>query len=281
MTAELSDAFENRARGVVSIAAMFAREIGPGDIAFYAGARGFVSRAEVAEAASAIASANWRASAELVARHCADALFIDMGSTTTDLVPIRGGAIVALSDNDAGRLANGELVYAGLVARRVRKPASPWFPSTDAGRRSSTRVSPPWPTCIAFSATFPKAPTSCRPRMDAPRRSEASRARLARLVGRDAADASDDAWRDLAAFLARAQMRLVEDGVALLRSRGALTPDAPIVGAGVGRGVIAQLAREEGRAYHDFDEFLDAVPQAKRAASDCAPAAAIALILSM
>lgn len=280
MTAELSDAFENRARGVVSIAAMFAREIGPGDIAFYAGARGFVSRAEVAEAASAIASANWRASAELVARHCADALFIDMGSTTTDIVPIRGGAIVALSDNDAGRLANGELVYAGLVRGRPQTGLALvpfdgcWTPLVDESFAAMADVHRILGDLPEGADLMPTADGRAKT-------AEASRARLARLVGRDAADASDDAWRDLAAFLARAQMRLVEDGVALLRSRGALTPDAPIVGAGVGRGVIAQLAREEGRAYHDFDEFLDALPQAKRAASDCAPAAAIALILSM
>jgi hypothetical protein len=32
------------------------------------------------------------------------------------------------------------------------------------------------------------------------------------------------------------------------------------------------------RAYRDFDEFIDAPPRLKRAASDCAPAAAIALL---
>lgn len=280
MTAELSDAFENRAQGVVSIAAMFAREIGPGDIAFYAGARGFVSRAEVAEAASAIASANWRASAELVARHCADALFIDMGSTTTDLVPIRGGAIVALGETDSERLAHGELVYAGLVRGRPQTGLAlvpfdgRWTPLVDESFAAMADVHRILGDLPEGADLMPTADGRAKT-------AEASRARLARLVGRDAGDASDGAWRDLAAFLARAQMRLVEDGVALLRSRGALTPDAPIVGAGVGRGVIVRLARAEGRAFHDFDEFLDALPQVKRAASDCAPAAAIALILSM
>ncbi len=115
MTAELSDAFEDRARGVVSIAAIFTHEILGRDIVFYAGARGFVGKGDVAENASAIASANWRASAALVARGLDEALFVDMGSTTTNIVPIRGGAIAARGEDDATRLARGELVYTGLL----------------------------------------------------------------------------------------------------------------------------------------------------------------------
>ena len=115
MTAELSDAFEDRLRGVASIAAIFTHEIDALDILFYAGAAGFVGKADVARAAPAIASANWRASAALVARGRAEALFIDMGSTTTDIVPISGGAVAALGEDDAARLSRGELVYTGLL----------------------------------------------------------------------------------------------------------------------------------------------------------------------
>ena len=277
MTAELSDAFATRAQGVVSIAGIFTREIGAGDIAFYAGARGFVSRAEVAEAASAIASANWRASAELVARHCADALFIDMGSTTTDLVPIRANAVVARGASDSERLAHGELVYAGLVRGRPQTGLALvpfdgcWTPLIDesfATMADVHRILGDLPEGVDLMPTADgRAKTA-----------EASRARLARLVGRDAADASDDAWRDLAAFLARAQLRLIEDQIAILVSSEALARDAPIVGAGVGRAILARLALMQGRAYRDFDEFIDAPPRLKHAASDCAPAAAIALL---
>ena len=40
--------------------------------------------------ASDVGSANWHASAALIARYCREALLIDMGSTTTDI--IRGTA---------------------------------------------------------------------------------------------------------------------------------------------------------------------------------------------
>ena len=137
MTAELSDAFENRARGVVTVATIAAREIGADDILFYAGARGFVARAEAGDAAMAIASANWRATAELAAQHCAEALFVDMGSTTTDLIPIRAGRVAAIGENDAERLACGELAYAGFSrgapqAHASRAPVDGrWTPLVD------------------------------------------------------------------------------------------------------------------------------------------------------
>jgi hypothetical protein len=60
-----------------------------------------------------IAAANWSASAALLAREIGDCLFVDMGSTTTDLIPIRARPLAAKTD--FLRLASGELVYMGLL----------------------------------------------------------------------------------------------------------------------------------------------------------------------
>jgi probable H4MPT-linked C1 transfer pathway protein len=279
MTAELSDAFENRERGVVAIATIFAREIPAPDTLFYAGAQGFVAQAQALEAAYAIASANWRASAELVARAAPEALFIDMGSTTTDLVPIRTGAVAAFGVSDAERLACGELVYTGFtrgspLAGVAQAPlAGLWSPLAHENFASMADVRR---VLGALADDADLAPTA-----DGRAKTfEASAARLARLAGRDARDASADDWRAFADYLARAQRRLIEDAIALLRSRSALTPDAPLVGAGVGRSVVARIARDADIAYRDLADFIAATPQAKQAAADCAPAAALALLAS-
>ena len=284
MTAELSDAFETRAQGVAMIARIFARESGADSIAFYAGADGFVAPHAVAERAAAIASANWRASAERVARRCAEALFIDMGSTTTDLIPIRNGAVAALGASDAERLAQGELVYTGLLRS---SPLSGLALAPIAGRWTPL-VHEAFATMADVRRVLGDLPEGAdqSPTADGrPKTIAASRARLARLAGRDADEASEaestgDPWRAFAHFLANAQLRLIEDQIALLASRGAVAPDAPFVGAGVGRAIVEKLARRCDRAYHPIDDFLDATAQARRAAADCAPAAAIALLLS-
>lgn len=278
MTAELSDAFEDRARGVISVAAIAAREIGADDILFYAGGKGFVGRAQLGEFADAVASANWRASAELAAQHCAEALFIDMGSTTTDLVPIRKGRVAALGATDAERLAFGELAYAGFSrgapqAYAARAPVEgQWTPLVNeafASMADVRRVLGDLPEGECGADLSPTA--DGRPRTIA-----ASRARLARLVGRDALGESKA--QALADHFARAQMRMVEDQIALLASREAFAPDAPFIGAGVGRALVARLAQAQGRAYRDVAAFIAAPDALRAAAADCAPAAALALL---
>jgi (4-(4-[2-(gamma-L-glutamylamino)ethyl]phenoxymethyl)furan-2-yl)methanamine synthase len=278
MTAELSDAFADRARGVASIAAIFSRELrGASDIRFYAGAGGFVTKAQLAETALSVASANWRASAELVARHCQKALFIDMGSTTTDIIPIRDGAINALGDSDASRLQHGELAYTGLLRGA---PAAGVSHAPCAGSWTAL-VDESFATIADVHRVLGNIPEGADtvPTVDGrPKSIEASRARLARLVGRDAADASPAEWDALARFFANAQMRRIEDQIALLASRGAFEEDAPVVGAGIGRGLVAGLAERAGRGFRSFDEFIPAAPQARSAAGDCAPACAVALL---
>ena len=64
---------------------------------------------------SAIASANWRASAGWAARRMPAGMLVDIGSTTTDLIAFRAGRVASDSRTDADRLATGELVYHGVV----------------------------------------------------------------------------------------------------------------------------------------------------------------------
>jgi probable H4MPT-linked C1 transfer pathway protein len=278
MTAELSDAFETRAAGVAIIAAIFMRKV-ESNVAFFAGEKGFVPYSSARENASAIASANWRASAELVARRLDHALFVDMGSTTTDLVPIEGGAVTALGGGDSERLANGELAYTGLVRGH---PAAGLSQAPIRGRWAAL-VTENFASMADVHRVLGNLPEDAdlAPTADGrPKTVDASIARLARLAGLDAGDASPQQWRSFAAFLARAQMRLIEDQIALLQSRGAVVEDAPIIGAGVGRAVVAELARTQRRSFRDFADFLNAAPAAARIAADCAPAAAVALLLA-
>ena len=64
-------------------------------IRFYAGAAGFLRRRPGAAHAAELASANWMASAPWWRPGMDPALFIDVGSTTTDLVPVRGRRVMA------------------------------------------------------------------------------------------------------------------------------------------------------------------------------------------
>ena len=62
-----------------------------------------------------VAAANWLASALAVAAVYPDALVIDVGSTTADVIPIAAGQVVAAGRTDLDRLLAGELVYTGAL----------------------------------------------------------------------------------------------------------------------------------------------------------------------
>ena len=59
--------------------------------------------------------ANWSATAWAVAERHPDTLLVDIGTTSTDIIPIVSGSVAALGHTDPDRLLSGELVYTGAV----------------------------------------------------------------------------------------------------------------------------------------------------------------------
>lgn len=278
MTGELADTFASRAEGVARLSALAREQLGE-RMQLYAGRSGFIAPAEAERHVVDIASANWHASAALIARRHADALLIDMGSTTTDIVPVAGGAVMARGYTDAERLAAGELVYTGLVrsflmASAPRAPfAGAWTPLINEHFATMADVHRILGT-LADGADLMITADGRDKTVDA------SRARIARIVGRDAADADDAAWHALAHWFAENQLRAVVDGAMLVTSAGHLAAEAPVVGAGIADGVVSEIARRLGRPYMPFSTMLDVTDSARAAASHCAPAAALAQLAS-
>jgi len=277
MTAELSDVFADRTIGVAAIAEIASRELVSQKLLFYAGNFGFVGADAVAEKIEAIASANWHASAALAARHCQEALFVDMGSTTTDIIPIHAGQIAARGYSDAERMAYGELVYAGVVRSllmagvRLVPFAGRWVPLMNEWFAHASDV-------YRILGELPEGADHMQTADGQPKTIEASLARLARQIGHDAKDVSASALTQLARFFAEAQLREITDGAHLVLSHGRLEAEAPVVGAGVGRFVVRKLADRLARPYVDFDEMIPALPEVRQKAGDCAPASAVALL---
>ena len=271
MSGECCDAFATRAEGVAGLAAIAVRHLGA--VRLYAGRRGFVD--DAAHHALAIASANWRASAQAAAMRQPDGLFMDIGSTTTDLVPLVAGAVAAVGEDDAGRLAAGELAYTGLtrsfvMAMAPRAPfAGAWTPLMNEYFASAADV----------RRTLGDLPEGADLQEAADGRAktpEASRMRLARMVGREAGDAPQEAWERLAAWFAEAQLRDVCDAAFLRLSRGDVRAQAPVIAAGVGARLAHEVARRLGRPCMDFADLVGG----GAAVSVAAPAAAVALLLS-
>lgn len=276
MTGELCDAFESRTEGVLALVEIAARILAPAEVRIYAGHRGFLETSGVRAHAADIASANWHASAAIAGKLAREALFIDMGSTTTDVIPIADGRPASLGTTDADRLVHGELVYTGLgrtflMACAERVPfAGRWTPLMNEWFADAADVH-------RILGALPESADMMETADGREKTAAASRARLARMIGRDVSEADEAAWTRLAQFFAEAQLRTIMDSVALVLSRGLVGNDAPIIGAGVGREVIRRLSTRLERPFRPFDEVIPADPAARAEATDCAPACAVAL----
>src|SRR5262249_22217545 len=103
----------------------------------------------------------------------------------------------------------------------------------------------------------------------------ASRARLARIIGADAADLDETALLALARWFAEVQLRAIVDAAMLVVSASALPVEAPVVSAGIGTAIVAEAARRLHRPYAAFEGLIDVAPEAAAGAAQCAPAAAL------
>jgi probable H4MPT-linked C1 transfer pathway protein len=280
MTGELADTFVSRAEGVERLSRLAACELAQGSVLLYAGRAGFIAPDQAKNHVEDIASANWHASAALVGRRLSAALFLDMGSTTTDIVPVVGATIAARGYTDAERLSAGELVYTGLVrgfvmATAERAPfAGQWTTLIKENFANMADVH-------RILGTLPDGADQMTTADGRDKTVAASQARLARMVGRDIHDADNAAWALLARWFAEAQIRAVTDGALLVLSRAGLPADAPVVGAGIGGAVLREVARRLGRQHIAFETLLDVAPEARERASHCAPAAALAVLTSL
>ena len=277
MTGELSDGFANRNEGVRGLLDFIDAEFGSKNSLIYAGRAGFVGLPAARTRGPDIASANWHATATLAARLRSEGLFVDMGSTTTDILAFRERALRNTGYTDAERLQSGELVYTGFtrsaligIAERVpvRGTMTPLMNEYFANTADIARI---LEMLDEADDQYPAAD-----RRD--KTVQASIGRLARMVGRDGPDLERREWLDIAGWFSEHQLRMIHDGALRVAADGRVDGAAPVIGAGVGRPQIARLAARLERPYVDFAELIPATETAREDASKAAPAAAVALL---
>ncbi|MBE6510690.1 MAG: H4MPT-linked C1 transfer pathway protein [Methanobrevibacter millerae] len=113
MTAELVDAYDTKKDGVLDVVKK-CEETFSCPIA-YVGVDGMLSKEEIEQTPLKAAAANWIATAQIATLISDNCIFIDTGSTTTDIIPIKNGKECAIGKSDFDRSATGELVYTGTL----------------------------------------------------------------------------------------------------------------------------------------------------------------------
>lgn len=278
MTGELADVFTDREHGVRELLDVMAQQFAEARLIVYAGSAGFVNADAAVRNAEKVASANWLAAGMLIADRMSEGLFVDIGSTTTDMLAFAGGRVDARGYTDHQRLAYDELIYTGVVR-------TPVMAVTDRVAFFGC-----WASMMAeqfatmadvyrLTGDLPQY-ADMLPSADGGDKTEvASARRLARMLGRDATTAAVSEWQRVAEYIAECQLTRLRAACETNLSRGILSPQAPLVGAGVGRFLTRALATRLQRPFIDFGTFFPPEPIAHATAiADCAPAVAVAML---
>ncbi len=280
MTGELTDLFVDRATGVTTILDTLGEVLALSSLAIYTTAGEFVSETRARAAPILIGSANWHATSRHLASLMPDGVLIDIGSTTTDIVPFASGRVATRAMTDVERLASGELVYTGIV----RTPLAMIAQEIPFGGRMVGVMAEFFATAADAHRLAGSLPDGADLHATADGRGKTpaeSRARIARMIGMDADAVPEGAWRRLAESFIRRQTISIETAVDRVLSASDLPDGAPVIGAGTGRALAGEIARRFRRPYREFGEIVAAAkPELRALASDVAPAVAVALLLA-
>jgi probable H4MPT-linked C1 transfer pathway protein len=191
------------------------------------------------------AAVNWLASAQWIALEYPNCLLVDVGSTTTDILPILDGRVCVSERTDLGRLSSGELVFTGIlrtnlativhsvpVAGQVCRVASEYFAVSGDVHLILGHLHPKDYTCAA--------PDGQPPSLDSARK------RLARLVCADAEALSATEIDELARYIYDQQIRQVCEGMNQVISRLPRLRGQPAIVLGAGAFLGAAAARRVG-----------------------------------
>lgn len=272
MSGELADCFEDRESGVRAIVDAAAGVWPAGRLHVLCSDGAWRRPGEVRSRPRSAAAANWLPPALLLARSGEEGLLADMGSTTTDLVPVTGEGVGSGARTDLERLRAGELVYTGLlrtpvcamIARFRPEPAQPPIPL--AGERFAIAADVHlWLGSIDPGEYRWETPDG------GPKSREGAGRRLARMACSDPEELGEDGLRRLARQAADAQARRIVEAIG--RQRARLGGRFPRRGwaTGAGASVMAALLRRAGLALADPPPALGG----EHAAAATAAAAAI------
>lgn len=268
-TAELSDAFRTKREGVGFVLDAAEAAFGGPLLLAFTTAGEVVPFPEARARANEVAAANWMASALAVAALYPDALMLDVGSTTVDVVPIAAGRVAATGRTDLDRLLAGELVYTGALRTNLAAIA-PRVPVRDSSCPVASELFAISADMHLILGHLAPGAYSCATPDGRPATVEFARERVARLVCADAEQMASEEIDAIAAFLHAEQVRQVE--AAVRRVSGRFEGNSPVVPLGAGAFLAREAAERLGRAVAELPWSA--------AERDAAPAAALAELLT-
>ena len=278
MTAELTDIFPDRKSGVSILLRQLQQLRRGNSMEIYCGNNSLVKIEELgADSAKAMlaASANWQATLNYVASCQDSGILVDVGGTTTDILPFTAHRPAVTGNTDQERLRSGELVYTGVVRTPVAMVCNAVPYQGKMLRLCSERFADMADVYRLHGKLLPQQ--DLHDTADGRGKDQAmTAARLARMTGADNIDQHELLL--LAKYLAEAQLRIIDDALAQVMSANAENINC-LVAAGCGSFMVHELARRHAMNCIDINSFFNCNDTTLQTVmNDCASAVALAYL---
>ena len=245
MTAELSDAYATKREGVYHILACVKEAFA--DVPMYvlntdANLEPFKN---AKEKPLGVAAANWAATGWLVAQQVKDCVAVDVGSTSTSIIPIVNGQVAAKGKTDLDKLICGELVYSGSLRTNVAAIVNAVPIKNGIAGVASELFALSGDVHLALGNITAKAYT-CETADGRGKSLPETLARLARVVCADAEMLTQQEIINMAQYIYGKQVHQVAEGLNKVYSytEKLASNEVPVVVTGLGKDFIAKKAAE-------------------------------------
>ncbi len=275
MTAELSDAYRTKREGVNHILSCVA-QVFPNTTVFVLDVKATLRSVEDARSEPlSVAAANWAATGWLVSQLIENCVIIDVGSTSTSIIPVVEGRISAAGKTDLEKLMNGELVYTGSLRTNIAAIVNSVPLRGGLARVASELFAQSGDVHLVLNNITAKEYTAETADGRGKTRNEAM-ARLARAVCADIEMLTEQEIVQIARYVHNRQIEQVVEGLSQVYSRIKSLKNAkiPAVITGIGRDFIARNAAQR----IGIDEIIDLGKLVPNDAVTASPAVGVALM---
>jgi len=223
-----------------------------------------------------VASANWAATGWMISKLIKDCIIVDVGSTTTSIIPVINGKIAAEGKTDLEKLQNGELVYSGSLRTNVAAIVDVIPVQGRAARVSSELFAQSGDVHLILGNIGEEEYTAetCDGRGKTVRE---AMARLARVVCADIEMLTEQEIRDIAKFVYERQVEQIGGGLSQVYER--IKPslqEKTVVVTGLGRNFLARKAAENA----GFKDIIDMKEYMGADAAVVSPSVGVAFMLA-
>ncbi len=275
MTAELSDAYQTKREGVNQILAAV-KEAFP-DVPIYVlnTDAQLESPEEALRVPLGVASANWAATGWLVSQYFENCVVVDIGSTSTSIIPVTNCKVSAQGKTDLDKLICGELVYTGSLRTNLAAIVQSVPVKGGVASVSSELFALSGDIHLILGNIISQQYTSETADGRGRTRQEAL-SRLARLVCADTEMLTEKELTAIAQYIYEKQIQQVTAGLNLVYKHAKKTASTkvPVLVAGLGKDFLARKAAEKVGA----DVIMDLGELLPRGVSLAVPAVGVALM---